>query len=45
MVATLFKVCCRSSFELLVKGGSLGQLQAKPVESDWDRLLFVRPFL
>lgn len=45
MVATLFKVCCRSSFELLVKGASLGQLQSKPVESDWDRLLFVRPFL
>lgn len=38
-------MCCSSSFELMDKGSSSGQLQAKPVESDWDRLLFVRPFL
>lgn len=56
MVAALFKVYCRSSFQLLDKSVSLGtftqlllnagsQLQAKPVEGVWDRLHFVRPFL
>ncbi len=56
MVATLFKVYCRSSFQLLDKSTSLGtftqlllnagsQLQAKPVEGVWDRQLYARAFL